>query len=48
MVKKGETLWSLARFYGTDPQTLADVNNMELNQILNEGKNLKVPIIEGE
>jgi membrane-bound lytic murein transglycosylase D len=45
-VKKGDTLWSLARTYETDPQTLAEANGMELNQILPEGKTLKVPIIE--
>ena len=46
LVKKGETLWSLALAYEVDPQTLAGANNMELNQILPEGKALKVPIIK--
>ena len=46
IVKKGETLWSLGIRYGVDPQILAEENNMELNQILHEGKILKVPIIE--
>jgi membrane-bound lytic murein transglycosylase D len=45
LVKKGETLWSLALAYDVDPQVLAEANNMELNQILNEGKTLKVPIM---
>jgi membrane-bound lytic murein transglycosylase D len=45
-VQKGETLWSLARSYGIDPQALADANNMTLNDILSEGKTLNVPIIE--
>ncbi|MDR0316778.1 MAG: transglycosylase SLT domain-containing protein [Treponema sp.] len=46
IVKRGDTLWSLAIFYGIDPQSLAKENGMELNQILPEGKVLKVPIIE--
>ena len=44
LVKRGETLWSLAIAYEVDPQTLAEVNGMELNQILSEGRSLKVPI----
>ena len=44
VVKKGDTLWSLALGYETDPQELAAANGMELNQILSEGKELKVPI----
>jgi len=46
VVKKGDTLWSLARKYGVDPQELAQANNMTLNQILREGITLKVPIYE--
>ncbi|WP_461247614.1 lytic transglycosylase domain-containing protein [Treponema sp. R6D11] len=46
VVKKGDTIWSLARGYGVDPQELANANNMALNQILREGITLKVPIIE--
>jgi len=46
VVKKGDTLWSLARMYGVDPQDLAQANNMTLNQILREGITLKVPILE--
>jgi membrane-bound lytic murein transglycosylase D len=46
IVQKGDTLWSLSRKYNTDPETLAAANNMEINQILNEGKVLKVPKIE--
>ena len=45
LVKKGETLWSLALAYSVDPEQLAQANNMELNQTLPEGKVLKVPII---
>jgi membrane-bound lytic murein transglycosylase D len=46
LVKKGETLWSIALAYSVDPDALAQANGMELNQILPEGKTLKVPIIE--
>ncbi|MDR2942231.1 MAG: LysM peptidoglycan-binding domain-containing protein [Treponema sp.] len=46
VVKKGDTLWSLARMYGIDPQDLAQANNMTINQILREGITLKVPILE--
>jgi membrane-bound lytic murein transglycosylase D len=46
IVQKGDTLWSLGIKYGIDPQSLAEENNMQLNQILREGRTLKVPIIE--
>jgi membrane-bound lytic murein transglycosylase D len=44
LVKKGETLWSIALAYDIDPEVLAEVNNMGLNDILREGKTLKTPI----
>ncbi|MDR1251590.1 MAG: transglycosylase SLT domain-containing protein [Treponema sp.] len=44
VVKKGDSLWSLALAYKVDPLNLADANGMGLNQILPEGKQLKVPI----
>ncbi|MCL2139247.1 MAG: LysM peptidoglycan-binding domain-containing protein [Treponema sp.] len=44
-VKEGETLWSLARMYKVDIDRLASENNLDLNQILSIGKELKVPII---
>ncbi|MDR1319684.1 MAG: transglycosylase SLT domain-containing protein, partial [Treponema sp.] len=44
LVKRGETLWSLSLAYGIDPELLAGANGMTLNQILPEGKSLKVPI----
>jgi membrane-bound lytic murein transglycosylase D len=46
IVSKGDTFWSLAIRYRTNPQALAAENGMELNQILSIGKVLKVPIIE--
>jgi membrane-bound lytic murein transglycosylase D len=48
IVKRGETLWSVAIRYGLEPPVLARENGMELGHILPEGKLLKVPIIEHE
>jgi len=45
IVQKGESLWALGIRYGIDPQALAEGNDMELNQILREGRTLKVPIL---
>ena len=45
-IKKGDTLWSLSIKYDVDPHVLAEANHMQINQILSEGKTLKVPIIE--
>jgi len=44
LVKKGETLWSIALGYNVDPEILAEANGMELTDILREGKILKTPI----
>jgi membrane-bound lytic murein transglycosylase D len=46
VVARGETLWSLSRLYGIDPETLATANDMTIDQILREGRALKVPILE--
>jgi membrane-bound lytic murein transglycosylase D len=46
LVQKGETFWSLGRKYGVDPQVLAEANGMRLNDILHEGRTIRVPIIE--
>jgi membrane-bound lytic murein transglycosylase D len=46
LVKSGETLWSIALIYHTDPETLAEVNGMTLNDILREGRSLKTPILK--
>ncbi|MDR0643509.1 MAG: LysM peptidoglycan-binding domain-containing protein [Treponema sp.] len=43
VVKKGETLWSIAARHQVPPDVLADVNDMGLNDILHVGKILKVP-----
>ena len=44
LVKKGETLWSIALVHEVDPEILAEANDMGLNDILREGKVLKTPI----
>ncbi|MDR1971080.1 MAG: LysM peptidoglycan-binding domain-containing protein [Treponema sp.] len=44
LVRKGDTLWSIALAHDTDPMDLAQVNNMDINGILREGRTLKVPI----
>jgi len=44
LVKRGETLWSIALAYEVDPEVLAEANDMALNDILREGKILKTPI----
>ena len=46
VVKEGETLWSLGKLYKVDLESLAEENNIQINQILSVGKILKVPIIE--
>ena len=46
IVQKGETFWSLGRMYNVDPQVLAESNGMRMNEILREGRTIKVPIIE--
>jgi membrane-bound lytic murein transglycosylase D len=43
LVKRGETLWSIALAYGVDPDALAEANGMRLSDTLREGKILKTP-----
>jgi membrane-bound lytic murein transglycosylase D len=43
LVKRGETLWSIALAYGVDPEALAEANGMGLNDTLREGRSLKTP-----
>jgi membrane-bound lytic murein transglycosylase D len=45
LVKRGETLWSIALAYEVDPEELAEANGMALNDTLREGKILKTPTI---
>jgi membrane-bound lytic murein transglycosylase D len=42
-VKRGESLWSIALAYNTDPETLASANGMRVNDTLREGRLLKMP-----
>jgi membrane-bound lytic murein transglycosylase D len=44
LVKRGETIWSIALGYAVDPQLLAEVNGMDLNDTLREGRILKTPL----
>ncbi|MDR1867973.1 MAG: LysM peptidoglycan-binding domain-containing protein [Treponema sp.] len=43
LVKKGETLYSIALAYRTTPEILAQENGMEITDVLREGKTLKTP-----
>lgn len=43
LVKKGDSLWSIAREYNIKMETLAEKNGIDLNAILRLGKVLKVP-----
>ncbi|MDR1902504.1 MAG: LysM peptidoglycan-binding domain-containing protein [Treponema sp.] len=45
-VKKGDTLWSIARTHNISPEVLAEANNMKLNDTLSIGRNLKTPILK--
>ena len=45
-VQPGDNLWGLSLKYGVQVESLAEANNMGVNQILREGSTLKVPIIE--
>jgi membrane-bound lytic murein transglycosylase D len=47
-VLPGDTLWSLALRYNTDPEELAAKNGMTLSSVLSIGKILKTPIISRE
>ena len=44
LVKRGETLWSLAMGYGVNPELLAAANGMSINDVLREGRLIKTPI----
>ena len=46
LVKKGETLWSIALAFDVDPELLAEANGMELSSVLREGRVLKTPILK--
>jgi murein DD-endopeptidase MepM/ murein hydrolase activator NlpD len=42
-VKQGQTLWSIARVYGVDVRTLAQVNQISDTAVLHVGQKLYVP-----
>jgi len=42
-IKPGDSLWSIARSYGTTAQAIADANRITLGTILNPGHRLTVP-----
>ncbi len=42
-VQQGDTLWSIARRFGTSPERLAAMNGIEVDGILSIGRVLKVP-----
>ncbi|MDX2241902.1 MAG: peptidoglycan DD-metalloendopeptidase family protein [Leptolyngbyaceae cyanobacterium bins.302] len=43
-VQEGQTLWDVARFYGTDASILASANKLSLNSVLRVGQVLIVPV----
>lgn len=45
VVRKGDTLWSIALAFEVDPEVLAQANGLELSSILREGRTLKTPIL---
>ncbi len=45
LVKKGDTLWSIALAYNIQVETLAERNNLAVNSVLSLGKQLRVPIL---
>jgi LysM repeat protein len=42
-VEAGDTLWAIARRYGTTPEVLAAANGRSLDSPLKPGETLKVP-----
>ncbi|MDR2500688.1 MAG: LysM peptidoglycan-binding domain-containing protein [Treponema sp.] len=45
LVKRGESLWSIANAYRIQPEALAKANNMRLHDTLREGRSIKTPIM---
>ena len=44
VVQEGQTLWQIAEVYGVDAASLAMLNNMPLDAVLQVGQSLKVPV----
>ena len=45
LVKRGDTLWSIALAYNIQVETLAEKNDLDVNCVLKLGKALRVPIL---
>jgi membrane-bound lytic murein transglycosylase D len=45
-VRRGDTLWSIARAHGVSVEALAEANSMAVNGVLREGSVLKTPILK--
>jgi membrane-bound lytic murein transglycosylase D len=43
-VRQGDTLWSLARSFNIDVELLAEVNGMQITDVLREGRVINTPI----
>ncbi len=43
IVQEGETIWSIANYYGYDTQKLMDRNNLEVGEILIPGQKIYLP-----
>jgi len=44
MVQPGDSYWSIARMYKTEPVLLAETNHRKINEVLTAGTILKVPL----
>ena len=47
VVKSGDTLFGIARRFGVSVQTLVEINNLGLNNVIFTGQVLKIPKISG-
>ncbi|MDR2516316.1 MAG: transglycosylase SLT domain-containing protein [Spirochaetaceae bacterium] len=45
-VEKGETLWGIARRYGTTPEAIAEANGLAPDGVLHAGRTINIPIME--
>jgi LysM repeat protein len=48
IVRKGDSLWAIARLFGTTSLALAEANGIPENGILRPGTRLKTPYIAAE
>jgi len=47
VVQPGDSLWSISRKYGVSPNLIADINNLNNQNILNVGQKLEIPATGG-